>query len=186
MRVAPRRRSSPGVRPSTSATGCSAAGRRMRRRSPEADSVTVSLVEHWTVLVEERSWLLAMEAHGGSLPEWWDAERGCARAPLPVARAHLTPRPPAGHRSGSPATSPARPRCDLDHFWSYCDHGYRDCCRTQGEAWLSYLREVRKAVRSPSSAGISRWRRSGAMQRVHRGRMISRSPSRRRIPRCGE
>ena len=36
--------------------------------------VPPSLVEHWTVLVAERSWLLAMELMVQP-PELWDAER---------------------------------------------------------------------------------------------------------------
>ena len=41
---------------------------------PDADPVPASLVEHWTVLVEERRWLLAMELMVQP-PAWWDEER---------------------------------------------------------------------------------------------------------------
>ena len=41
---------------------------------PDAVPVPASLVEHWTVLVEERRWLLAIELMVQP-PEWWDAER---------------------------------------------------------------------------------------------------------------
>jgi hypothetical protein len=41
---------------------------------PDAGPVPASLVEHWTVLVEERRWLLALELMVQP-PEWWEQER---------------------------------------------------------------------------------------------------------------
>jgi hypothetical protein len=51
--------------------------------APPADAVPVpaSLVEHWTVLVEERRWLLAMELMVQP-PERWDAEREALELPF--------------------------------------------------------------------------------------------------------
>ena len=48
---------------------------------PDAGPTPASLVEHWTVLVEERSWLLAMELMVQP-PEWWDAERDALELPF--------------------------------------------------------------------------------------------------------
>jgi hypothetical protein len=48
---------------------------------PDAGPVPASLVEHWTVLVEERGWLLAMELMVQP-PEWWDAERDALELPF--------------------------------------------------------------------------------------------------------
>ena len=47
----------------------------------EAGPVLASLVEHWTVLVEERRWLLAMELMVQP-PERWDAEREALELPF--------------------------------------------------------------------------------------------------------
>jgi len=47
----------------------------------EAGPVRASLVEHWTVLVEERRWLLAMELMVQP-PERWDAEREVLELPF--------------------------------------------------------------------------------------------------------
>ena len=77
----PRRLRSPGARPSTSATGCSASGPEDEAPAPDAGPVPASLVEHWTVLVEERRWLLAMELMVQP-PEWWDAERDALELPF--------------------------------------------------------------------------------------------------------
>ena len=51
--------------------------------APAADAgpVPSSLVEHWTVLVEERRWLLAMELMVQP-PERWDAEREALELPF--------------------------------------------------------------------------------------------------------
>jgi hypothetical protein len=48
---------------------------------PDAEPAPASLVEHWTVLVEERHWLLAMELMVQP-PEWWDAERDALELPF--------------------------------------------------------------------------------------------------------
>ena len=48
---------------------------------PDAGPVPASLVEHWTVLVEERRWLLAMELMVQP-PEWWDDERDALELPF--------------------------------------------------------------------------------------------------------
>jgi hypothetical protein len=48
---------------------------------PDAEPVPASLVEHWTVLVEERRWLLAMELMVQP-PEWWDAEQDALELPF--------------------------------------------------------------------------------------------------------
>lgn len=48
---------------------------------PEAGPVPASLVEHWTVLVEERRWLLAMELMVQP-PAWWDDERDALELPF--------------------------------------------------------------------------------------------------------
>ena len=45
------------------------------------DQTPPSLVEHWTVLVAERSWLLAMELMVQP-PEWWDEERAALDLPF--------------------------------------------------------------------------------------------------------
>ena len=42
--------------------------------APDAGPAPASLVEHWTVLVEERGWLLAMELMVQP-PERWEQER---------------------------------------------------------------------------------------------------------------
>jgi hypothetical protein len=46
-----------------------------------AEPVPPSLVEHWTVLVEERAWLLAFELMVQP-PAWWDAEREALELPF--------------------------------------------------------------------------------------------------------
>ncbi len=48
---------------------------------PDGSSVPASLVEHWTLLVEERRWLLAMELMVQP-PEWWDDERDALELPF--------------------------------------------------------------------------------------------------------
>jgi hypothetical protein len=48
---------------------------------PEAGPVPDSLVEHWTVLVEERGWLLALELMVQP-PAWWEAERELLELPF--------------------------------------------------------------------------------------------------------
>ncbi len=47
----------------------------------DAGPVQSSMVEHWTVLVEERRWLLAMELMVQP-PERWDAEREALELPF--------------------------------------------------------------------------------------------------------
>jgi hypothetical protein len=51
--------------------------------SPAADAgpAPASLVEHWTVLVEERRWLLALELMVQP-PAWWDEEREALELPF--------------------------------------------------------------------------------------------------------
>jgi hypothetical protein len=48
---------------------------------PDAGPVPASLVEHWTVLVEERRWLLAMELMVQP-PERWEQERDQLELPF--------------------------------------------------------------------------------------------------------
>ena len=59
------------------ATGDAAAG----TASDDAGPVPASLVEHWTVLVGERRWLLAMELMVQP-PQWWDRERDALELPF--------------------------------------------------------------------------------------------------------
>ena len=51
------------------------------RRTPDAGPVPASFVEHWTVLIAERRWLLAMELLVQP-PEWWDVERDALELPF--------------------------------------------------------------------------------------------------------
>ena len=79
--------------------------------APDAGPVPASFVEHWTVLVEERSWLLAMELMVQP-PERWEQERDELELPFRLTRASLTSarrrrhrrapgRPPSGGRSAA-------------------------------------------------------------------------------------
>ena len=54
-------------------------------RQDQAGPVPASLVEHWTVLVEERRWLLAVELMVQP-PERWDAEREALELPFRTRR----------------------------------------------------------------------------------------------------
>ena len=49
--------------------------------SDDTGPVPVSFVEHWTVLVGERRWLLAMELMVQP-PQWWDRERDALELPF--------------------------------------------------------------------------------------------------------
>jgi hypothetical protein len=48
---------------------------------PDAGPAPASFVEHWTVLVEERHWLLAVEVMVQP-PAWWDEERDALELPF--------------------------------------------------------------------------------------------------------
>jgi hypothetical protein len=48
---------------------------------PDAGPAPASFVEHWTMLVEERGWLLAVELMVQP-PAWWDDERDALELPF--------------------------------------------------------------------------------------------------------
>lgn len=60
---------------------------------PDAGSIPASLVEHWTVLVEERRWLLAMELMVQP-PAWWEDDGDALE--LPFRTLELLPPGPHG------------------------------------------------------------------------------------------
>ena len=59
----------------------SGAGAEAEPPQDEAGPVPASLVEHWTVLVAERRWLLALELMVQP-PERWDTDRPTLEAPF--------------------------------------------------------------------------------------------------------